>query len=143
VKAFTPTIWTNCNRSIFSNGPCCGTPATETENQTGSGLFHSIVKEQVLPGQLEGRQTISNSTEVRCVSQSVLVRRLRLLRLVRFLRHALRRIVEELFFGDAFTLPALIRKLFHVSDRAILPHEVEHPPDDHSIAVHKYGPDAL
>ncbi len=29
-------------------------------NQTGSGLFHSIVKEQVLPGQLEGLRTNPN-----------------------------------------------------------------------------------
>jgi hypothetical protein len=43
------------NRSIFSNGFNSGTPGTKTKNQTGSGLFHSIVKEQVLPGQLEGR----------------------------------------------------------------------------------------
>ena len=28
-----------------------------SRNQTGSGLFHPIVKEQVLPGQLEGLQT--------------------------------------------------------------------------------------
>jgi hypothetical protein len=27
-------------------------------------LFHSIVKEQVLPGQLEGRQTIANCTDL-------------------------------------------------------------------------------
>ena len=37
-------------------------PDQEPRNQTGSGLFHSIVKEQVLPGQLEGQQTIANST---------------------------------------------------------------------------------
>jgi len=30
---------------------------TTAENQTGSGLFHSIVKEQVIPGQLEGLRT--------------------------------------------------------------------------------------
>jgi hypothetical protein len=32
-------------------------------NQTGSGLIHSIVKEQVLPGQLEGLRTNANTTE--------------------------------------------------------------------------------
>jgi len=31
-----------------------------TKNQTGSGLFHPIVKEQVIPGQLEGLQTNPN-----------------------------------------------------------------------------------
>jgi hypothetical protein len=30
---------------------------TTAANQTGSGLFHSIVKEQVIPGQLEGLRT--------------------------------------------------------------------------------------
>jgi hypothetical protein len=32
-------------------------------NQTGSGLFHSIVKEQIIPGQLEGLQTNPHPTE--------------------------------------------------------------------------------
>src|SRR5215469_13741999 len=31
-----------------------------TENQTGSGMYHPIVKEQVFPGQLEGLQTNVN-----------------------------------------------------------------------------------
>src|SRR6185437_98810 len=38
----------------ISNSAQFGTPESNAINQTGSGLFHSIVKEQVLPGQLEG-----------------------------------------------------------------------------------------
>ena len=38
-------------------------PKWAARNQTGSGLFHSIVKEQVIPGQLEGLQTNPNPTE--------------------------------------------------------------------------------
>jgi hypothetical protein len=33
---------------------CLGTPEAIDQNQTGSGMYHPIVKEQVLPGQLEG-----------------------------------------------------------------------------------------
>jgi hypothetical protein len=32
-------------------------------NQTGSGLFHSIVKEQNIPGQLEGLRTNANYSD--------------------------------------------------------------------------------
>ena len=39
-----------------NGGPCRAVARTGEggSNQTGSGLYHPIVKEQVLPGQLEG-----------------------------------------------------------------------------------------
>jgi len=49
-------------RGLFSNGLRSSTPGTKAKNQTGSGLIHSIVKEQELPGQLEGQQTITECT---------------------------------------------------------------------------------
>jgi hypothetical protein len=45
-------------------------------NQTGSGMFHQIVKEQVLPGQQEGVQTNANYIEPRPQSQLKLKRKL-------------------------------------------------------------------
>ena len=42
-----------------------GTPKAIDKNQTGSGLIHPIVKERVIPGQLEGLQTNPNPTEAR------------------------------------------------------------------------------
>ncbi|MGH9699988.1 MAG: hypothetical protein ACRD52_11090, partial [Candidatus Acidiferrales bacterium] len=39
------------------------------QNQTGSGLIHPIVKEQVIPGQLEGLQTNPNPTEAPQICQ--------------------------------------------------------------------------
>jgi hypothetical protein len=38
-------------------------------NQTGSGLFHPIVKEQIIPGQLEGLQTNPHPTEATTLCQ--------------------------------------------------------------------------
>src|SRR6202030_1557911 len=35
----------------------------QERNQTGSGMYHPIVKEQVIPGQLEGLQTNRHSTD--------------------------------------------------------------------------------
>jgi hypothetical protein len=34
----------------------------QSSNQTGSGMYHPIVKEQVLPGQLEELQTNPDCT---------------------------------------------------------------------------------
>jgi hypothetical protein len=41
-------------------------------NQTGSGMYHPIVKEQVNPGQLEGLQTNPESTEACLMCQAVI-----------------------------------------------------------------------
>jgi hypothetical protein len=41
-------------------------------NQTGSGLFHPIVKEQVLPGQLAGLKTNPDTTEACPNSQAII-----------------------------------------------------------------------
>jgi hypothetical protein len=66
------------NRSVSLKFPCPGTPETREkplppllrrssdsssavarrqQQKTGSGMYHPIVKEQVIPGQLEGLQT--------------------------------------------------------------------------------------
>ena len=45
-------------------------------NQTGSGMFHQIVKEQVLPGQQEGVKTNADYIELRSQSQLKLKRKL-------------------------------------------------------------------
>ena len=41
---------------------CFGTPETRDKNQTGSGMYHPIVKERELPGRLEGLQTNPDTT---------------------------------------------------------------------------------
>src|SRR6202041_1863727 len=41
-------------------------------NQTGSGLFHPIVKEQVLPGQLAGLKTNPDTIETYPGSQAII-----------------------------------------------------------------------
>ena len=53
--------------------------AEPQNSQTGSGMYHPIVKEQVLPGQLEGQQTNADNSEARAPSQRffyLIVRRL-------------------------------------------------------------------
>ena len=73
VPAEAATIGTNClNRSVFistSNTKqkilkllLSRYTRNKRQNQTGSGLFHPIVKEQVLPGQQEGLQTNPDAT---------------------------------------------------------------------------------
>jgi hypothetical protein len=42
----------------------------QSSNQTGSGMYHPIVKEQVLPGQLEELQTNLHPTETQFQSQA-------------------------------------------------------------------------
>jgi len=59
-RSVYPTPYTGAGLYSNSHSSAC---ADVWANQTGSGLYHSIVKEQVLPGQLEGRQTIANSTD--------------------------------------------------------------------------------
>jgi hypothetical protein len=72
------------NRSVSLKFPCPGTPETREkplppllrrssdsssaiarrqQQKTGSGMYHPIVKEQVIPGQLEGLQTNANYTD--------------------------------------------------------------------------------
>jgi hypothetical protein len=45
--------------------------ANHSSNQTGSGMYHPIVKEQVLPGQLEGLQAIRNYSDVPFPCQAI------------------------------------------------------------------------
>src|SRR5580704_16739976 len=44
-------------------------------------------------------------------------------------RHALRGVEKERLFGDALTLPALIRQLIHHNERAVVQLEGEVPAD--------------
>src|SRR5205823_7987831 len=60
---------------------------------------------------------------------------------LRGLWRPLRRIVEECFLGDAVTVPALIRKLFHVRLRAVQPLEIKNPSDDDVVTAHENGTD--
>jgi len=67
-RSVYPTPYTEAGLYSNSHSSAC---ADEQANQTGSGLYHSIVKEQVLPGQLEGRQTIANSTDATLSCQQI------------------------------------------------------------------------
>src|SRR5437667_295945 len=53
----------------------------------------------------------------------------------------LRRIIEECFLGDAVTVPALVRKLFHMGVGAVQPNEIKNPSDDDVVAAHETGTD--
>jgi hypothetical protein len=53
---------------------------------------------------------------------------------------ALHRVVEELFFGDAFALPALIGEFLHVGVPAIQPVKFRDPADYDKVAIDKHGP---
>src|SRR6185503_20972765 len=51
------------------------------------------------------------------------------------LAYPLRGVVEELFLGDALALPALVRELFHLGERAVGPLEAEPPVHDDEVAT--------
>ena len=51
------TIGTNCYIARLSQYSLVPVHPKQERNQTGSGMYHPIVKEQVIPGQLEGLQT--------------------------------------------------------------------------------------
>jgi hypothetical protein len=60
------------NHRAFSNS-LRSAEAEHKRNQTGSGLYHPIVKERILPGRLEELQTIANCTEISADSQAFLL----------------------------------------------------------------------
>jgi hypothetical protein len=49
-------------RSVFLKWPSFRYTRNKSRNQTGSGLYHPIVKERILPGRLEGLRTNADST---------------------------------------------------------------------------------
>ncbi len=53
------------------------------------------------------------------------------------------RIVEELLFRDALTVPTLVRQLFHVGECSIEPLELEDPTNDYVISAHEDRTNAL
>ena len=57
VKTEALTNGTNCYIARLSQYSLVPVHPKQERNQTGSGMYHPIVKEQVIPGQLEGLQT--------------------------------------------------------------------------------------
>jgi len=83
VEICITTIGTNClNRSVSTPSPDTREgifsnsfhprKREQKANQTGSGLYHSIVKELVLPGRQEELRTNPNLTDAVAQSQAVL-----------------------------------------------------------------------
>jgi hypothetical protein len=54
---------------------------------------------------------------------------------LRLLRYPLRGIVEKRLLSNAFAVPALVSKFFHMCGCSILPFKMENPPDDNEITI--------
>ena len=58
------------------------------------------------------------------------------------LRHGLHRVVEEGFFSNAFTVPALPGQLLHAAAAAVIPFKFKYPANHHSVSTDKNRMDA-